>query len=339
MRKIQLFLAILPLLMLFSCGSKPENKLITSRIEYDVQVNNYDKMDGWMNNMGAEERKSFIGFLFDELNDKKAVDSLGNTAGNEYAMQIIRSFHPELDSSLDNAYQLIENETVIVDKLRFREKWEFNAETYQLVKTVLAVAPIIEKIDSNGSIFGAEPLFWVNCDSTAGDAQFVVLTSNIVTDAIIQNTLDPILAIEPNPKSYFSNVSEAGRIAYFDALLNAATEKKIVAYDYFFNVLPEAELQKLKGYTDTVISYDEDNNEVKTLVKNEVTAKEFGRLKFGEKWEYTKAPFTFRKTVMAVNPSIYIFDSYYGVLRGFKPLFWVVFDQDYLKLMQPKNPA
>jgi hypothetical protein len=296
-------------------------------------------MDGWMNNLGAEERKSFIGFLFDELNDKKAVDSMGNTAGNEYAMQIIRSFNPDLDSSLNNAYQLIENEAVIIDKIRFREKWEFNAETYQLVKTVMAVAPIIEKIDSNGSVVGAEPLFWVNCDSTAGDAQFVVLTSNIVTDAIIQNTLDPILAIEPNPKSYFSNVSEAGRIAYFDALLKAATEKKIVAYDYFFNVLPEAELQKLKGYTDTVISYDEENNEVKTLVKNEVTAKEFGRLKFGEKWEYTKAPFTFRKTVMAVNPSIYIFDSYYGVLRGFKPLFWVIFDEDYLKLMQPKNPA
>ncbi len=339
MKKIQLFLAILPLFMLFSCGSDSENKLITSRIEYDVQVNNYDKMDGWMNNMGTEERTSFIGFLFDQLNEKKAVDSLGNTASNDYAMQIIRSFHPELDSSLNNAYQLIENETVVVDKLRFREKWEFNAETYQLVKTVLAVAPIIEKIDTNGSIVGAEPLFWVNCDSTLEDGQFVMLTENIITDAIIQNTLDPILAIEPNPKSYFSNVSEAGRVAYFDALLKAATEKKVVAYDYFFNTLPEAELQKLKGFTDTVISYDDNNNEVKTLVKNEVTAKEFGRLKFGEKWEYTKAPFTFRKTVMAVNPSIYMFDSCYGVLRGFKPLFWVIFDQEYLKLMQSKNPA
>ncbi len=324
--------------LLSACGREPERAELTQRIEYDVLINNQGTMDPWMNHVEGPARLDFLSFLFDQLNKGNAFDMNGNPLSPNSVLNTIRNLNPDLDSSLTDPSAMIRNEIIVINHIRFREKWIYFDDDYRIEKTVLAVAPVMQRFDSTQRVIEHVPLFWVNCDTSGEWTSGRLLTEHIISDAIIQNQLDPIRAIDTNPKSWYCNIENAPRSAYFEAVLASVIEKKQPTYDYFFKELTDQELEKLKGYDETIPSYDDNNNVKNNVVHHAVSSDEFGKIKFAEKWEYSLSPFKFRKTVMGINPSVFVIDQQYEVLKGFKPLFWILFDESYLEKMKKIYP-
>ncbi|MPM19583.1 hypothetical protein SDC9_66009 [bioreactor metagenome] len=338
MKKIFIFFPLIALFIATSCkcDRKPETKVLTNRIEYDVLVNNDGKMDPVMNNVAEDMRVEFVHFLFAEMKKGKAMNDSGVTIDSSSVLMLMRNLFPDADTTVTDPEIYYKTNTVKINKLRFREKWEYNSENYQIKKTVLAVAPLVELADTLGYAYKAVPLFWIQCDTATNLKEVNVLSSNIISDAVVYNKLDMITCIDSTPAVYFSNLTDPAKTEFFDGLLAAVVDKKLTGYNFFFNPLEDADMRVLKGYSDTLTEFDENNKEVRTIVEHKITAKEFGRIKFAEKWEYSSSPFVFRKTVMAMNPSVFVIDPHYEIVRGFKPLFWTVYDERYLQEMKGK---
>lgn len=322
--------------LLSACGREPERAELTGRIEYDVLINNQETMEPWMNHVEQRERMAFVEFLFSELMAGKAMDSLGQIISKDVVLHQIHQMIPSLDSSISDPLLLLKEEMLVINTLRFREMWHYRKDNFMIEKKVLAIAPVLEMKDSTGMTLMAKALFWLPCDTSGTIENSELLSENIMSDAIIQNQLDVILNLDSTPPSWFFNLQASDRKTYFDGLLTMVKEKKTDAYNFFFQPLTEDEIEKLNGYSETMLDYDENNNEIKTIVEHKVKAEDFGRIKFAEKWEYSKAPFIFKKTTKAISPALIVMDAKYGVIKGFKPLFWVVFEDDYQEIMRGK---
>ncbi|HBG71103.1 MAG: hypothetical protein A2W93_02635 [Bacteroidetes bacterium GWF2_43_63] len=338
MKKIFLFLSVISVVVLNSCKGdrEPEMKVLTDRIEYDVMVNNDGKMDPIMNHVNEDVRVEFIHFLFEELKNGKAFSDSGATTDSKSVLMLIRELFPDADTTVSDPEVYYKLNTAKINKLRFREKWVYNSENFKIEKTVLAVAPLIELADTLGYVYKAVPLFWIQCDTAKDLKEVNVLSTNIITDALVYNQLEMILYLDSTPADFYCNLKNPAKTEFFDALLASVIDKKVTGYNFFFNPLEEADMRVLKGYSDTLTDYDENNKEVRTIIEHKISAKEFGRIKFAERWEYSSNPFIFRKTVMALNPSVIVVDPQYNVVRGFKPLFWTVYDEKYLQEMKGK---
>jgi hypothetical protein len=338
MKKLILLLSVVAVVALNSCkcDREPEMKVLTDHIEYDVLINNDGKMDPIMNHVNEDVRVEFIHFLFDQLKNGKAFSDSGSATNTESVLNLIRELFPDADTTVTDPEVYYKINTTKINKLRFREKWVYDSENFKIEKTVLAVAPLIELADTLGYVYKAEPLFWVQCDTAKALKEVTVLSTNIISDALVYNQLEMILYLDSTPADYYCNLKDPSKTEYFDALIKSVIDKKMTAYNFFFNPLEEADMRVLKGYSDTLTDYDENNNEVRTIVEHKVSAKEFGRIKFAERWEYSAYPFIFRKTVMALNPSVIVIDPQYDVVKGFKPLFWTVYDEKYLQEMKGK---
>ena len=338
MKKLFLLLSVVSVVAMVSCngGKKPEMKALTERIEYDVMVNNDGKMDPVMNHVNEDVRVEFVHFLFEQLKNGKAFSDSGAATDSKSVLTLIRELFPEADTTVIDPEVYYKINTAKINKLRFREKWVYDPENFRIEKTVLAVAPLVELADTLGYVYKAVPLFWVQCDTATELKQVTVLSTNIISDALVYNQLEMILYLDSAPADYYCNLKDPAKTEYFDALVKSVIDKKVTGYNFFFNPLEEADMRVLKGYADTLTDYDENNNVIRTVVEHKISAKEFGRIKFGERWEYSANPFIFRKTVMALNPSVIVIDPQYDVVKGFKPLFWTVYDEKYLQEMKGK---
>lgn len=338
MKKFILLLSIISVVMLNSCkkDQNAEIKVLTEHIEYDVLINNDGKMDPVMNHVNEDVRVEFVHFLFEQLKAGKAFNDSGASIDSKAVLMLIREMFPNADTSVIDPEVYYKINTAKINKLRFREKWIYNSENFKIEKTVLAVAPLVVLADTLGYVFKAEPLFWVQCDTAKELKEVTVLSTNIISDAFVHNQLEMILYMDSTPADYYCNLNDSAKTAYFDELVKSVIDKKINAYNFFFNPLEEADMKVLKGYADTLSDFDENNNPVKTVIEHKISAKEFGRIKFAERWEYSAYPFVFRKTVMALNPSVIVIDPQYDVVKGFKPLFWTVYDEKYLQEMKGK---
>jgi len=41
------------------------------------------------------------------------------------------------------------------------EEWKMNETNFSFEKKVIAIAPVIDKYDSDGNLLGKQPLFWI----------------------------------------------------------------------------------------------------------------------------------------------------------------------------------
>ena len=338
MKKLILLLSVVSVVVLNSCNGdkKPEMKVLTDRIEYDVMVNNDGRMDPIMNHVNEDVRVEFVHFLFEQLKAGKAFSDSGAATDSKSVLALIRELFPDADTTVADPEVYYKINTTKINKLRFREKWVYDSKNFKIEKTVLAVAPLVELADTLGYVYKAVPLFWIQCDTAKELKEVTVLSTNIISDALVYNQLEMILYLDSTPADYYCNLKDPAKTEYFDALVKSVIDKKVTGYNFFFNPLEEADMRVLKGYADTLTDYDENNNVIRTVVEHKITAKEFGRIKFAERWEYSANPFIFRKTVMALNPSVIVIDPQYDVVKGFKPLFWTVYDEKYLQEMKGK---
>lgn len=164
-------LAVLPVLVLNSCGNK-KGEILTERIQYDVPVKTPETDLGWwVQNLEGPKREKLVQAIFTSANagKLKIYDVMSN---KQMTLEQLRerSVRTEL-LTLQRSYAPYENfDTIVkrevqlsdVSRLRFLEEWYLNEETGLITKKVVAVCPLVESYTETGELRGYNPLFWLS---------------------------------------------------------------------------------------------------------------------------------------------------------------------------------
>lgn len=334
--KNNVFLFLLAAVLISSCSSEKPPIVLSTQIEYDVWIEGDPMQANWVNYVEGKNRHLLLELVFERLNAGQGTDLLGNTLISDSLYAGLSGFDSSLIVTKASVINMIEQGILPVKGFRFREKWTYSSETLELFKEVTGIAPLWCTNDSAGNWVGASPLFWVMTDSVEKESveNFQLLSEIIQYDVIIDNAIKPVVSMYGECPFYLFNIEKKDRVQYLSLLIDNIMSNKLKAYDYFFAVLPDADKQCLKGRKDTLVDIDEATGKTVTSVSDvPLPVEDLARIKFIEKWEISKSPFVFHKTVYALNPSLISYDGE-GQFEGFKPLFWVFFNEEaYAKLI------
>jgi len=174
MKKTKIIFPVLLMIFFVSCGNFSKDKtVLCDRIQYDVIINNPNPGHyWWVNNIEGSKREPFIQNLinaafsgeviaYDYFNNQLTIDQLKMIGADTVYRTLIRPFAP---------YD--EYDTVIITKLdyedikriRFLEEWQYDENEIVVDKKVIGIAPLIEKIDSEGNMLAVQLLFWLYFD-------------------------------------------------------------------------------------------------------------------------------------------------------------------------------
>jgi hypothetical protein len=166
------FIFIFLIYSLFSCNDKSSgNEILTSKIQYDVPVNNNDpQLDWWINNIEGSKREPFLDRIMKAVNqgDVKVYDYFDKslTPGEVRSMWtdtiyriLMRTFPPydEYDTMIVHTISYRD-----IVKIRFLEEWRWSPSDLEIEKEILAFGPVIER-EIAGERFN-ELLFWIYMD-------------------------------------------------------------------------------------------------------------------------------------------------------------------------------
>lgn len=156
------------------------------------------------------------------------------------------------------------------------------------------------------------------------DAGKNVVTKRIQYDVSIRNT-------DPDMDWWVQNIEGANREKLIKDIIARVTSGEVKAYD-FLSSKPYTtdEIKKMMKRIDTVSverstpPYDL----VDTVLVTEIRLSDITKLRFLEEWSMNEKTLAFTKKVAGICPMVERHtDS--GELRGYKPLFWVFFDDKY----------
>ncbi len=306
---------------LFVVSCKKKHKIINlPRIEYDVLLNNYGNNYSWFDHMDGFSRLE----MFDVL--------ISNARSGNFRIEDINGqqiMASDLDSLFELKLQDDSTETRIqlnaenLNGIRFRESWKINSGTGEIEKEVIAFCPVFftKNPYENGTFTqSVSPLFWIYPLENSTDKKEKLIMNKIAFDVVIDNTLDMIIFSYGNQLPfYFCNIEQVLKNEIIDAILEAGFQKKTPVYDYFFNEMKDEEIQLLES------RYNKQDFDASTEILYEKS--QIQRLKFIEEWTIDKQSLKFSKNIIAVSPSVLTYDDY-GELKGFRFLFWLLFDQD-----------
>jgi len=171
--------ALLPLL--FSCKDSQNPKLLTEKIEYDVNIinpeSNNSVNDWWVQNLEGSTREHLINSIIDGAKSGKfKVYDYGNNqiTGKEleavfkqpvtYTVPGITD--PDTDSIITTFNEIDKRD---ITKIIFLEEWYFDENSLNFTKKVLGLGPVLSKyiIDFETGeriLKGHSPLFWIYLD-------------------------------------------------------------------------------------------------------------------------------------------------------------------------------
>lgn len=311
--------------LLFSAACKKKYEIIElPRIEYDVLLNNYGNNYSWFDHMDGFSRLEMFSVLIS--NAKSGNFRIEDMNGQ----QITNS---DLDGVFELKFLIDSSETMILlnaenlNGIRFRESWKVNSGTGEIQKEVYAFCPLFFKKHpyQDGSLTqDVYPLFWIYPSENNVSTKDELVIKRIAFDVIIDNTLEMITTSYGDQLPfYFYNIETSLKSGIVSAILEGGLKKSAVIYDYFFNEMKEEDVKLLQErYGNKEISDDQgDGGNVFSLDKSRIQ-----RLKFIEEWTLDKNTLQFFKKVIAVSPSELSFDDY-GEFKGFKFLFWLLFDK------------
>lgn len=168
-----LFYAILLVLTAFSsCMRHSTNKeVLTSKIQYDVPVNNNDpQLDWWINNIEGSKREPFLQRIIQaaEKGDVKIFDYYNNALNSNQLsailtdtvyLSLVRPYPPyeEYDTMVINSRTFRD-----ISKIRFLEEWKWDPESLEIEKEVIAIGPVVQQ--KIGSESFNQLLFWIYLD-------------------------------------------------------------------------------------------------------------------------------------------------------------------------------
>jgi len=311
------------LFSLNSCKKKIEYIEIP-RIEYNVLINNQNNHYSWFDNIEGYQRTDFIETLIDEVEKHDA--TIEDRKNNKLDNQNTKSILIELLQTYSEQHNINIQD---INGLRFREKWIINKSNGFIEKKVNAIGLIYydKHILFGDSITQSNLLMWIilNNNKTM-NPKLSKLTNAIAYDVPISfNNYSSLRSQNEKTPFYFENIEPSLRYQIVELLLKICFELKVPAYDYFFSELSKADISNIQEKNDTIqlTSFDNITDSVIVLKPN---ISMINKLKFVEKWEIDYSTLTFNKTVVAISPSEEMIDNY-GNLRGYKPLFWLVYDK------------
>lgn len=327
MKRIVALLPFFLLIVLFSCKQKPEN-LQLQKIEYDVLVNNYSNSYSWFDHIDGFQRNDMFALILKQARsgEFKLEDMTGNPILPD-AIDSLLSLNLMMDS-IDSTV-IVNNE--LLNGLRFRESWTINPETGFIEKKIIAICPLYYSHHELMDEMPIEvyPFFWMYSDTTAAAGEPIVLAEKIAYDVFIDNTTPYIMySYGEDLPFFFMNIETSMREKIINAIIESAFNEEYVSYDFFFLPMSEKEMSRIKESHDTVTVIDPNdiNEYIDTVVTKKLDIANIVRLKFIERWTLDPVTMQFTKTVYAVNPSEISFNEF-GEFRGFKPLFWLLFDE------------
>lgn len=172
--KLKFLILITPFILFFSCNNKKnDKKLITERIQYDVNIKSPDpNYDWWVQNLEGPNRESFVKSILNAAykGELKAFDIFHNPL----SVKELKAIGNRTDTITGTSPYPPYNDTIMVIKqeldlqritrVRFLEEWRMDENTLQFDKKVLGISPIMESYDDQGNLRGYMPLFWIYLD-------------------------------------------------------------------------------------------------------------------------------------------------------------------------------
>ncbi len=160
-------------LLLFSSCKQQSEKIITKRIQYDVNIKSPDpNYDWWIQNIAGPQREKLVSLIlkgaksgkvpaydyyFQKISKKEVEKILSDTV-----MRKVRKTTPPYD--LKDTLIVIKIHTSDIQRLRFMEEWRINPKNLSFEKKVMGIAPIARRYDQEGNVRW-QPLFWILPDT------------------------------------------------------------------------------------------------------------------------------------------------------------------------------
>jgi hypothetical protein len=164
-----------------------------------------------------------------------------------------------------------------------------------------------------------------------GDAGKNVVTKRIQYDVSIKNA-------DPEMEWWVQNIEGSNRDKLVKDIINQVTTGEVKAYD--FMTCKPFTTEEIKGMMKRVDSISVERatppyDLVDTVMITEIRLSDITKLRFLEEWSMNDKTLAFSKKVAGICPMVERrTDS--GELRGYKPLFWVFFDDKYPAELQSK---
>jgi hypothetical protein len=164
-----IILITITLALASSCADSSGNdEILTSKIQYDVPVNNNDpQLDWWINNIEGSKREPFLKRIMEAAGkgEVKAFDYFNNpltpaqvqSIGTDTIYQTLMRTYPPYEEYDTMIVSSITYRDIV--KVRFLEEWKWDPVTLEMKKTVMAIGPVTRK-EIAGETF-SQLLFWI----------------------------------------------------------------------------------------------------------------------------------------------------------------------------------
>ncbi len=173
-------------------------------------------------------------------------------------------------------------------------------------------------------------MYLLSCKS-GGDTDKNIVTKRIQYDVPIRNT-------DTDMDWWVQNIEGSNREKLVKDIIQQVAAGEVKAYD-FLSCKPFT-AEEIKSMMKRVDSISVERSTppydlVDTVMVTEIRLSDITRLRFLEEWSMNEKTLAFSKKVAGVCPMVERRDDS-GDLRGYKPLFWVFFDDKYPKELEQK---
>ena len=164
-----------------------------------------------------------------------------------------------------------------------------------------------------------------------GDSGKTVVTKRIQYDVSIHNT-------DPDMDWWVQNIEGSNREKLVQNIMKQVTDGDVKAYD--FQSCKPFSTKDIKGMMKRVDSISVERSTppydlVDTVMVTEIRLSDITKLRFLEEWMMNDKTLAISKKVMGICPLVERRTNT-GELLGYKPLFWVFFDDRYPKELESK---
>jgi len=163
----------------------------------------------------------------------------------------------------------------------------------------------------------------ISCGNNESNEKNLV-TKRIQYDVSIRNS-------DPELDWWVQNVEGSSREKLISDILRQVSEGKVKSYDFLTcNPITTDEIKSMLKRVDT-ISVERSTppyDLVDTVLVSEIRPGDITRLRFLEEWSMNEKTLAFTKKITGICPMVER-HSDSGELRGYRPLFWVFFDDKY----------
>jgi hypothetical protein len=134
------------------------------------------------------------------------------------------------------------------------------------------------------------------------------------------------------------NIETSKRTDFVNMLLDWAYSGKVATFDFLTNKPLTPEQVKAIGNESDTIKVTDVNppyDEKDTIITQKLDIRLIHKIKFLEEWSFDAENHTITKKILGIAPTVTEYaDS--SEIKGYRPLFWMYFDKDYIESLNKK---